>query len=34
MMQNPYMWGGMPNTRTKTEVQLSRKLVVKATDIR
>ncbi len=34
MMQNPYMWGGMPNTRSKTEVQLSRKLVVKATDIR
>ncbi len=34
MMQNPYMWGGMPNTRTKTEVQLSRKLVVKAGDIR
>jgi uncharacterized protein len=34
MMQNPYMWGGMPNTRTKTEVQLSRKLVVKANDIR
>ncbi len=34
MMQNPYMWGGMPNTRTKTEVQLSRKLVVKASDIR
>jgi uncharacterized protein len=34
MMQNPYMWGGMPNTRSKTEVQLSRKLVVKAVDIR
>ena len=34
MMQNPYMWGGMPNTRSKTEVQLSRKLVVKANDIR
>jgi uncharacterized protein len=34
MMQNPYMWGGMPNTRSKTEVQLSRKLVVKASDIR
>ena len=29
-----YVWGGMPNTRTKTEVQLSRKLVVKASDIR
>jgi uncharacterized protein YggE len=34
MMQNPYFWGGMPNTRSKTEVQLTRKLVVKATDIR
>jgi uncharacterized protein YggE len=34
MMQNPYFWGGMPNARTKTEVQLTRKLVVKATDIR
>jgi uncharacterized protein len=35
MMQNPYFWGGgMPNTRTKTEVQLTRKLVVKATEIR
>jgi uncharacterized protein YggE len=33
-MQNPYFWGGMPNTRTKTEVQLTRKLVVKATNIR
>jgi uncharacterized protein len=35
MMQNPYFgWGGMPNTRTKTEVQLTRKLVVKASGIR
>ena len=34
MMQNPYFFGGMPNTRSKTEVQLSRKLVVKANDIR
>jgi uncharacterized protein len=34
MMQNPYFFGGMPNTRAKTEVQLSRKLVVKAIDIR
>ena len=34
MMQNPYMWGGQMNTRTKTEVQLTRKLVVKATNIR
>jgi uncharacterized protein len=35
MMQNPYMWGGgMPNTRNKTEVQLTRKLVVRATEIR
>ena len=34
-MQNPYFgWGGMPNTRTKTEVQLTRKLVVKANGIR
>ena len=33
-MQNPYFWGGMPNTRMKSEVQLTRKLVVKATDIR
>jgi uncharacterized protein YggE len=34
MMQNPYFFGGMPNTRSKTEVQLSRKLVVKANEIR
>jgi uncharacterized protein YggE len=33
-MQNPYFWGGMPNTRMKSEVQLTRKLVVRATDIR
>jgi uncharacterized protein len=34
-MQNPYMFMGMgSNSRAKTEVQLSRKLVVKATDIR
>ena len=34
MMQNPYMWGGQQNTRTKTEVQLTRKLVVRASNIR
>jgi uncharacterized protein YggE len=34
MMQNPYFFGGQPNTRTKTEVQLTRKLVVKASNIR
>ncbi len=34
MMQNPYFWGGQMNQRTKTEVQLSRKLVVKASNIR
>jgi uncharacterized protein YggE len=35
MMQNPYFgWGGMPNTRSKTEVQLTRRLVVKASGIR
>jgi uncharacterized protein YggE len=34
-MQNPYMWGGFqPNMRTKTEVQLTRKLVIKTSDIR
>ena len=34
-MGNPYFFGGyQPNTRNKTEVQLSRKLVVKGTDIR
>jgi uncharacterized protein len=33
-MQSPYFWGYEQNTRTKTEVQLSRKLVVKAADIR
>ena len=33
-MQNPYFFDYQPNTRTKTEVQLSRKLVVKASDIR
>jgi uncharacterized protein len=34
-MQNPYMWGGFqPNMRTKTEVQLSRKLVIKLSDVR
>jgi len=33
--QNPYWgWGGQQNTRTKTEVQLSRKLVVKASNVR
>jgi uncharacterized protein YggE len=34
MMQNPYFFDYQPNTRTKTEVQLTRKLVVKAIDIR
>ncbi len=34
MMQNPYFFGGQPNTRNKTEVQLTRKLVVKASEIR
>ena len=29
-MQNPYFFDDQPNTRTKTEVQLTRKLVVKA----
>ena len=33
-MQNSYYFDYQPNTRTKTEVQLSRKLVVKASDIR
>lgn len=32
--QNPYYWGGMQNNRTKTEVQLTRKLVVKASNLR
>jgi uncharacterized protein YggE len=34
MNQSPYFFDYQPNTRTKTEVQLSRKLVVKAADIR
>jgi len=34
MMQNPYFFDYQPNSRTKTEVQLTRKLVVKASDIR
>ena len=34
MMQSPYFFDYQPNTRTKTEVQLTRKLVVKAADIR
>jgi uncharacterized protein len=33
-MQSPYYWDSQPNTRTKTEVQLTRKLVVKASGIR
>ena len=33
-MQSPYFFDYQPNTRNKTEVQLSRKLVAKATDIR
>lgn len=32
-MRNPYYYDYNPNTKTKTEVQLSRKLVVKATDV-
>jgi hypothetical protein len=32
-MMNPYYFDYNPNMKTKTEVQLSRKLVVKATDI-
>jgi uncharacterized protein YggE len=33
--QMPYYWGGFPqNQRAKTEVQLARKLVVKASDVR
>src|SRR5947209_292146 len=35
MMNNPYFFGGFqPNQRNKTEVQLSRKLVVRGSDIR
>src|SRR5262249_48390204 len=34
MMQNPYFFDYQPAARTKTEVQLSRKLVVKAAEIR
>ncbi len=33
-MQSPYYFDYQPNTRTKTEVQLTRKLVVKASGIR
>jgi uncharacterized protein YggE len=33
-MMNPYFFDYQPNNRTKTEVQLSRKLVVKASEIR
>jgi uncharacterized protein len=32
--QSPYFWGGMQNTRNKTEVQLTRKLIVKAANLR
>jgi uncharacterized protein len=32
--QSPYYWDYQPNNRTKTEVQLTRKLVVKASGIR
>jgi uncharacterized protein len=32
--QNPYFGGGSQNTRNKTEVQLTRKLVVKASNLR
>jgi uncharacterized protein YggE len=34
MMQNPYYFDGMPNQRSKTEMQLTRKLVVKGSEIR
>ncbi len=33
MMQNPYYFEPQQNTRTRTEVQLTRKLVVKATEL-
>ncbi len=33
-MQSPYWFGYQQNTRNKTEVQLSRKLVVRASDLR
>jgi uncharacterized protein len=33
-MQSPYFFDYQPNTRTKTEVQLTRKLIVKAADLR
>jgi uncharacterized protein len=33
-MQSPYFFDYQPNTRTKTDVQLTRKLVVKAADLR
>jgi uncharacterized protein YggE len=33
-MQSPYFFDFQPNSRTKTEVQLTRKLVVKAADLR
>ena len=33
-MQSPYFFDFQPNNRAKTEVQLSRKLVVKASDLR
>ena len=33
-MQSPYFFDSQPNTRNKTEVQLSRKLVVRASGIR
>jgi uncharacterized protein YggE len=34
MMDTPYYFRGMANSRTKTEVQLSRKLIVTGSDIR
>src|SRR5439155_25293277 len=34
MMQSPYFFDVQPNSRTKTEVQLTRKLIVKGSEIR
>jgi uncharacterized protein YggE len=34
MMQNPYFFDGMPNQRSKTEMQLTRKLFVTGSEVR
>ena len=34
MMPNPYFFDPQPNSRTKTEVQLTRKLIVKGSELR